>query len=208
MKTKIVIFAVMATLILAACAPATPIVPTPDVLAVRTSAAYTVVAEFTLTAAAFTPTPLPPTETATPEPPSLPTETPTAEFATDPTQIALGTPGELCDNFSFDPATVDVTILDGTQMTPGQDFVKTWKIKNTGICAWGDGYGLIYAGYADKMSGEPVPLGTLVAVAQEIDVSVNFKAPTKVGEYTSAWQMVNPKGIPFGKAVFVKIVVK
>jgi hypothetical protein len=205
MKIKFITFTVVAILALSACAPATPIVPTPDVLAIRTSAAYTVVAEITLTSAAFTPTPLPPTETPVPPPP---TETPTVEFATDPTQIALGTPGELCDNFSFDPATVDVTILDGTQMTPGQDFVKTWKIKNTGICSWGDGYGLIYAGYADKMSGEPAPLGTLVAIGQEIDVSVNFKAPAKVGEYTSAWQMANAKGIPFGKAIFVKIVVK
>ena len=208
MKPRLIILVITAVLILAACAPATPIVPTPDVLAVRTSAAYTVVAEFTLTAAAFTPTPLPtlpPTETPTPEPP---TATPTIAYATDPTQIALGTPGELCDNFSFDNATVDVTIPDGTVLTPGQDFVKTWKIKNTGICSWGDGYSLIYAGYADKMSGEPVPLGTLVEVGQEVDVSVNFKAPTAVGEYTSAWQMANPKGIPFGKAIFVKIVVK
>ena len=208
MKPRLIILVITAVLVLAACAPATPIVPTPDVLAVRTSAAYTVVAEFTLTAAAFTPTPLPtlpPTETPTPEPP---TATPTIAYATDPTQIALGTPGELCDNFSFDNATVDVTIPDGTVLTPGQDFVKTWKIKNTGICSWGDGYSLIYAGYADKMSGEPVPLGTLVEVGQEVDVSVNFKAPTAVGEYTSAWQMANPKGIPFGKAIFVKIVVK
>jgi hypothetical protein len=205
MKTKTIILLITATLLLAACAPATPIVPTPDVLAVRTSAAYTVVAEFTLTAAAFTPTPLPPTETPTPEPP---TETPTIAYATDPTQVALGTPGQLCDDMSFDDATVDVTILDGTAMTPGQDFVKTWKIKNTGICAWGEGYGLIYAGYADQMSGEPVPLGTVIQVGQEVDISVNFKAPTAVGEYTSAWQMANAKGVPFGKAIFVKIVVK
>lgn len=205
MKTKLSIIALTCILILAACAPATPVEPTPDVLAIRTSAASTVVAEITLTAAAFTSTPLPATETPVPE---LPTATATLAFTTDPTQIALGTPGELCDNFSFDNATVDVTILDGTQMTPGQEFVKTWKIKNTGICAWGDGYGLIYAGYADDMDGQAVPLGTLVEVGQEVDVSVNFKAPTKVGEYTSAWQMANALGIPFGKAIFVKIIVK
>ena len=205
MKTKLSIIALTCILILAACAPATPVEPTPDVLAVRTSAASTVVAEITLTAAAFTSTPLPATETPVPE---LPTATATLAFTTDPTQIALGTPGELCDNFSFDIATVDVTILDGTQMTPGQEFVKTWKIKNTGICAWGDGYGLIYAGYADDMDGQAVPLGTLVEVGQEVDVSVNFKAPAKVGEYTSAWQMANALGIPFGKAIFVKIIVK
>ncbi len=205
MKAKMSLLTLAIALVMTACAPATPIVPTPDVLAVRTSAAYTVVAEFTLTAAAFTPTPLPPTEPPTPEPP---TGTPTIAYATDPTQIALGTPGQLCDDMSFDPATIDVTILDGAQMSPGQEFVKTWRIKNTGICAWGEGYGLIYAGYADRMSGQPVPLGTVVQVGQEIDVSVNFKAPTAVGEYTSAWQMANAKGVPFGKAIFVKIVVK
>ena len=206
MNIKLITFVLIATLTLAACAPATPIVPTPDVQVIRTSAANTVVAEFTLTAAVFTATPLPPTETPLPTP-EPPTSTPTIAYATDPTMIALGTPGQLCDDMSFDPATVDVTIVDGTQMTPGQDFVKTWKIKNTGICAWGDGYGLIYS-YGEKMSGEPVPLGTLVEVGQEVDVSVNFKAPDKVGEYNSSWQMANAKGIPFGKAIFVKIIVK
>jgi len=205
MKTKLPLLALTGMLILAACAPATPIQPTPDVLFIRTSAANTVVAEFTQIAASFTATPMPPTETPTLEPPTI---TPTVALATDLTQIALGTPGELCDNLSFDPISVDVTIVDGTPMTPGQEFVKTWKIKNTGICAWGDGYGLIYAGYADDMDGQPVPLGTLVQVGEEVEVSVSFKAPTKIGEYISAWQMANDKGITFGKALFVKIIVK
>jgi hypothetical protein len=205
MKTRVSIFALVAAVLLAACAPATPIEPTPDVLAIRTSAANTVVAEFTLTAAMLpTNTALPPTETPTPE---APTATATTAFTTDPTLIALGTPGALCDDFSFDLATVDVTILDGTAMTPGQEFVKTWKIKNTGNCAWGDGYSLTYS-YGEKMDGQPVPIGTVVQVDQEVEVSVNFKAPTAIGEYTSAWQMTNAKGVPFGKVVFVKIVVQ
>lgn len=209
MNKKIIIALIACVLTLSACAPAAtpPAEPTPDVQAIRTSAAATVIAELTLTAAAFTPTPQPTTIPPSPEP-TISAETPTPIFATDPTQIALGTPGQLCDDMTFNNATVDVTIIDGTQMTPGQEFVKTWKIKNTGICSWGDGYGLIYAGYADKMDGQPVPLNTLVQVGQEVDVSVNFKAPTKVGEYTSAWQMANSKGIPFGKAIFVKIIVK
>lgn len=205
MKSRVAILLIVSTTLFAACAPATPIEPTPDVLAIRTSAAKTVVAEFTLTAAEFSPTPLPqPTETSTPEPP---TATPTVAFATDPTQIALGTPGLLCDDLSFDPATVDVTILDGTAMTPGQEFVKTWKIKNTGSCAWGDGYTLTFS-YGEKMDGQPVPLGTVVQVGQEVEISVNFKAPTAIGEYTSAWQMTNALGVTFGKAVFVKILVQ
>ena len=204
MKTRYFLLPLLA-LILAACAPATPVVPTPDVLAVRTSAAYTVVAEITLTAAAFTPTPQPPSATSTPEPP--PTATATQVFTTDPTQAALGTPASLCDNYVY---VADVTIVDGTAMTAGQDFVKTWKIKNTGDCTWGDGYGLIYS-YGEKMSGEAVPFGTVVAPGQEIDVSVNFKAPDKIGEYVSSWQMANPQGLSFGSKeniLFVKIVVK
>lgn len=204
MKTRYFLLPLLA-LILAACAPATPVVPTPDVLAVRTSAAYTVVAEITLTAAAFTSTPLPPSATSTPEPP--PTATATQVFTTDPTQAALGTPASLCDNYVY---VADVTIVDGTAMTAGQDFVKTWKIRNTGDCTWGDGYGLIYS-YGEKMSGEAVPFGTVVAPGQEIDVSVNFKAPDKIGEYVSSWQMANPQGLSFGSKeniLFVKIVVK
>lgn len=205
MKTKVFVFVLITATLLAACAPATPIEPTPDVLAIRTSAANTVVAEFTLTAASLpTATPVPPTETPTQAPP---TETPTITFATDPTQIALGTPGQLCDDLSFDPATVDVTILDGTAMTPGQEFVKTWKIKNTGNCAWGDGYSLTYS-YGERMDGQPVPLGAVVQVGQEVDISVTFKAPAAIGEYTSAWQMANATGVTFGKAVFVKIIVQ
>jgi hypothetical protein len=205
MKVKFIIIAVIATLILAACAPATPIVPTPDLLAVRTSAASTVIAEFTLTAAAFTATPLPPTATFTAEP--SPTATATEIFTTDPTQAALGTPASLCDNYVY---VEDVTIVDGTSMTPGQEFVKTWKIKNTGDCTWGDGYGLIYS-YGEKMNGQPVPFGTVVAPGQEIDVSVNFKAPDKIGEYVSSWQMANPQGLSFGSKeniLYVKIIVK
>jgi hypothetical protein len=204
MKNKFIIFALITVFMLAACAPATPAEPTPDVLVVRTSAANTVVAEFTLTAAAFTPTPLPATETPIPEPP---TATATEVFTTDPTQAALGTQASLCDDYVY---VADVTIPDGTLMVPNQEYVKTWTIKNTGDCTWGDGYGLIYS-YGEKMSGEPVPFGTVVAPGQEINVSINFKAPDKIGEYVSSWQMVNPQGISFGKKehiLFVKIVVQ
>lgn len=204
MKPKHLLLSLTIVLLMAACAPATPVEPTPDVNAIRTSAAYTVVAEITLTAAAFTPTAQPATETPTQEPA---TATATEGFTTDPTQAALGTPAALCDDYSFDPITVDVTIPDGTPMTANQEFVKTWKIKNTGNCTWGDGYGLVYS-YGERMSGDPVTLSAVVLPGQEVEISVNFKAPGKIGEYTSAWQMANANGITFGKAVFVKIVVQ
>lgn len=204
MKTRTSIFLLVITFLFSACAPAAPVEATQDVMAIRTSAAYTVVAEFTLTAAAFTRTPLPSTQTPTPE---TPTKTPTIAFATDPTQIALGTPGVPCNDLSIDRATVDVTIIDGTQMTPGQEFVKTWKIKNTGTCAWGEGYGLIYL-YGEKMNGQPVPLSIVVQPGEEVEVTVNLKAPEKIGNYISAWQMSAPNGVPFGVELNTKIVVQ
>ncbi|HMZ08686.1 MAG TPA: NBR1-Ig-like domain-containing protein [Anaerolineales bacterium] len=208
MKIKLSFVALTIILLVVACAPATPVEPTPDVNVIRTSAAETVVAELTLTAAAFTPTSQPlPTETATIAPP--PTETPTIALATDLTQIAQGTPGALCDDYSFELATLDVTIPDGTPMTPGQEFVKTWKIKNTGICTWDTNYKAIFSYSSppnERMNGQPVPLAGLVAPGQEVDVSVQFKAPTTPGEYTGYWQMVNAKGIPFGQKDFILIV--
>jgi hypothetical protein len=204
MNKKFPLIALTSLLLLGACAPATPAQPTPDVNAIRTSAAYTVVAEITLTAAVFTATSLP-TDTPVPE---VPTETPTLEpFTSDPTLAALGTPAALCDDYSWDNATVDVTIPDGTPMTLNQDFVKTWKIRNTGTCSWGEGYGLIYS-HGERMSGKPVPLAVVVQSGQEVEVSVNLKAPGKIGEFLSAWTMVNPNGLPFGKALFVKIIVQ
>lgn len=206
MKTKLPIIALVSILILAACAPATPIEPTPDVLAIRTSAAYTVVAEITLTAAVFTPTQSLPTETPIPE---LPTATSTPGLTNDPTQAALGTPAALCDDYSFDLATLDVTIPDGAPVTAGQEFIKTWKIKNTGICTWDEDYQVIFS-YSSPpnidMDGQPVPLANLVGPGEEAEVSVSLIAPTTPGTYTGYWQMVNSAGIPFGKKDFTLIV--
>src|SRR5687768_2947685 len=93
--------------------------PTPDVAVVRTSAASTVISQFTLTAAVFTPTPSLPAET-TATTPSTPQATGTA--TTQPlAQVtnAQGTTVALCDSMEF---VADVNIPDNTNMAPGQDF--------------------------------------------------------------------------------------
>jgi hypothetical protein len=209
MKFKLILMVI--SLLVAACGSANPPQegePTPDVAAVRTSAAQTVVAQFTLTAAAFTPTTSLPTDTPAPEVTGTAT---TATAATQPlVQVtnAEGTVFALCDSLSIDPTTVDVNIPDGTVMAPGQDFVKTWRVKNSGSCPWGEGYELVYAGYADEMSGQFQPITEVVQPGQEVELSVQFTAPDAVGEYVSAWQMQNPAGVTFEEIVFVKVVVQ
>jgi hypothetical protein len=124
---------------------------------------------------------------------------------------AQGTTIALCDKYSWDTATLDVNVPDNTLMTPGQVFTKTWKIKNIGSCTWSEGYKLIYS-YGNKMSGVPQDLTASIAPGQEVDVSVQFKAPDLPGMYFSSWTLQNPKGIPFqsndGKVLYVQIVVQ
>ncbi|HUE98252.1 MAG TPA: NBR1-Ig-like domain-containing protein [Anaerolineales bacterium] len=205
MKLKLTVSVILIAVLMAACgASNTPTgEPTPDVAAVRTSAASTVVSQFTLTAAAFTPTPSQPTETSVPEATSTVTIPPLAQVTN-----AEGTIVALCDSLSIDTATVDVNIPDGTSMSPGQDFVKTWRVKNNGSCPWGAGYELVYAGYSDDMSGQFQPLTEVVQPGQEIEVSVQFQAPDAAGDYLSAWQMSNPAGVTFGEIIFVRITVQ
>jgi hypothetical protein len=204
MKLKLTIsLMLIATVVVTACGSAnTPQgqEPTADVAAIRTSAASTVVAQFTLTAAVFTPTPSLPTDTAAPEA----TDTATGQPQVQVTNT-LGTTVALCDSLAF---VADVNVPDDTNMAPGQDFLKTWRVKNTGSCPWGEGYELVYAGYANEMSGQPQPLTEVVQPGQEIEVSVQFTAPDEIGEYLSAWQMENPAGVTFEEIIFVRIIVQ
>lgn len=205
MTVKHTTILVLFALLIAACAPSpTPAAPTPDIAAISTAAAETVIANITGTAQALPPTSLP---TATQ---ALPSETPSAT----PTVLlsitfGAGTSGPLCEVFQF---IADINYPDDTGVAAGSEFIKTWKIRNVGTCAWGAGYKVAYAGYTDKMNGAPLAITTVIQPGQEIEVSVQFKAPTKPGVYVSAWTMANPQSVNFfdiaGKPFYVKVVVR
>jgi hypothetical protein len=203
MIKKLVSVIALASL-LYACGPTAPVAPTIDTNAIHTAAAETVIAEFTQTARATPPTVIP-TATGvaaslTPEATTQPTDTtvPTNDpFQSTPTEIP-------CDDAIW---VADVTVPDGTEMTPGQDFVKTWKVRNTGSCTWGTGYTAIFA-YGEKMSGFAEPLTLAVSPGEETEISVRLQAPTNTGEYSSVWRMANASNIPFGENFYVLIVVR
>lgn len=212
MKLKLIATAFLVATLIVACGPsATPAEPTPDVAAVRTSAASTVISQFTLTAAAFTPTTAPPTDTPVPEATATQTTIPVAQVTN-----AEGTVVTLCDKYSWDPETVDVNVPDNTTVSPGQEFVKTWKIKNIGSCTWGEGYEMVFSYSSspndDPLNGVAQPLTAAISPQQEVDVSVQFTAPDLPGTYFSVWTMQNSKGIPFlgndNRALYVQILVQ
>ena len=189
--------------LLYACGPTAPVVPTIDTNTIHTAAAETVIAEFTQTVRAIPPTSAAtateastdiPADTLSPTVTAVPTNNP---FESTPTEI-------ICDDAKW---VSDVTVPDGTEMTPGQDFVKTWKIQNTGSCTWGTGYTVIFA-YGEKMSGVSEPLTSAVAPSEEVEISVRFKAPNNTGQYSSVWRMANAGNSPFGETFYVLIVVR
>lgn len=99
----------------------------------------------------------------------------------------------------------DITIPDGTVLSPNQSFVKTWRLRNTGTSTWGAGYQLAFVGGDQLGAPGSVDLPRSVAPGEEVDISVNMQAPSSAGNYQGYWQMRNPQGVYFGDKVWVKI---
>jgi len=100
----------------------------------------------------------------------------------------------------------DVTIPDGTEIPPDKSFTKTWRMRNSGTCAWEAGTKLVFNS-GDQMGGPPqVPVGP-VASNSGTQISVNLVAPNTPGTYTGYWQLQSPEGTKYGSAIYVAIIV-
>jgi hypothetical protein len=99
----------------------------------------------------------------------------------------------------------DLTVPDGAPFAAGTVFRKTWRVRNTGDCAWDASYRLTFL-TGDRMSGpRSAPLEATVQPGEEADVSVLLVAPETEGEFVGQWQLFAPDGKPFGTAPFVAI---
>ena len=98
----------------------------------------------------------------------------------------------------------DVTIPDGTKMTPGQTFLKTWRMRNSGTTNWGTGYRLAY--FADDQMGAPPTIAIpFTRPGEEVDISITLTAPETLGNSQSSWRLRNPQGQLFGDPLFTQI---
>lgn len=101
----------------------------------------------------------------------------------------------------------DVSIPDNTPMTPGQVFTKTWKVNNTGSCAWDAGFKFAFTS-GEAMNGATYTLPSSVPANASIDISIAMTAPTnKTGSIRGNWRMSTAGGEFFGDEVYVVIVV-
>ncbi|MEX2161730.1 MAG: NBR1-Ig-like domain-containing protein [Anaerolineales bacterium] len=186
-------------LLLAACrapaaAPEEPKAPTEDINALYTQVAGTLIAQGAQIATATseaTNTPL--VVTATPSSTSsVPTATPSN---TQPP--ATSVPVAVCNQAAF---ISDVTIPDGSQMAKGQDFTKTWRIKNTGTCTWDDDYTVVFSSGTNLASKSSFDLPETVSPGETINISIPMEAPDENGTYKSSWLIRSDSGSTFGVA--------
>jgi len=110
--------------------------------------------------------------------------------------------------FIADVSYGDNNMQNPPYVKPGDGFVKTWRVQNTGTCTWTPNYQLVYA-YGNltsaQMSGQPVNVPANVAPSQTVDVSVTLIAPHEQATYQGFWQLENDKGQLFGQAIWVAI---
>jgi len=188
----LILFGIIA-LVMVACLPvavlAAPLLrqdqpaPVDSVATVQAMVTQTIVA---MTLNAPTQTPIPATATSVPA-----TNTPVPTNTPLPTATAVS----YCDWVTF---VKDVSIPDGTKLTSGETFTKTWRLKNRGTCTWTPDYMLVFTS-GDPMGGTTaVRLTGNVYSGQTVDVSVTLTAPAKRGHYTGYWMMRNPSGVLFG----------
>jgi hypothetical protein len=192
---SVVLFAVMAVFILSACGSAAKS-PTPtqeSLESISTAAAQTAFVQLTQLALTM---PATATFTNTPTLTMTPTAgTPTATRTKVPPVVTT------CAAFTFDK---DVTIPDGTAMTAGQVFTKTWRVKNTGTCPWTTSFKLAFSS-GEVMGGSSVALASAVAVGDSVDLSVQLTAPNKTGKLTGIWVLLDDTGQHFGPTLTVVI---
>lgn len=104
-------------------------------------------------------------------------------------------PAAACDRAAF---ISDVNYPDGSYVTPGQAFTKTWRIKNVGSCTWTTSYSLVYVSGSQMSGASPIPLTMTVAPNTTVDLSVNLVAPTTAGNYRGYWMLRNNYSQNFG----------
>lgn len=108
-----------------------------------------------------------------------------------------------CNNSAF---VRDSNYPKGSTVSPGEGFVKTWKVENTGSCDWAYNYTLSIVSdkYFDSSWNR---LGRDVRPGEWAEVSVIVDAPKHAGTYTGYWRMADNEGHPFGATLELTIVV-
>jgi hypothetical protein len=200
-KSRLIAAMLAASIMLASCGGGEveeTVTPTLDPDAIQTIAVETFSAALTMTALA------------------APSDTPVPTLTASPTFGPVATiTGGAASSFQTSPAATscyrltfvsDVTVPDDTAMAQNEAFTKTWKVLNSGSCAWDAGFKFAFKG-GEQMNGATYTLPSAVAPNATFDISIPMTAPARTGTLRGDWQMSTAGGQFFGDIVYVQIVV-
>ena len=154
----------------------------------------------------FSSAPGPSTGTPSPEVSPLPVASATPGTTTPTTLGPLSSATVEADCTWHAAFVEDVTIPDDTVVEAGSAFVKTWRIRNSGTCAWAAGTTFSPVGGNDLGGPTFVPV-PLTAPDGTVDLSATLRAPTSAGTYRSDWQLQTPNGERFGGVFYIQVVI-
>lgn len=195
MNRKISI-AVLIAALMVATACSFPLVSTNNEGQIADAVAQTVQAAIQRTQAAATYTPLP---TLTP----YPTYTPVSQTQRPYVPQQPIVQPKPCNAAEF----VSETVKDNTVFEPGEDFTKTWRMKNVGTCTWNPNYDFVFFS-GDRMGGaKTTDLDDYVKPGESIDLAVDMSAPSSPDTYTGYWKLRSDDGQSFAQ-VYVQIKVR
>jgi hypothetical protein len=188
MRRKSTIIYAFILLVLTGCSSqiATTELPTLDATALNATAVTGATEAAVLTQSAITPSvTVEPSQTQIPtiDRTRAPLQSPTAEAPC--LKAGAGTP-------------IDVTIPDGTKMTPGKTFSKTWRLENVGTCTWTRLFTLVFFSGNSLNAIQTHNLLAEVEPGEMVDITVEMEAPSKPGVYQSNWMLSDPNGELFG----------
>jgi next-to-BRCA1 protein 1 len=112
------------------------------------------------------------------------------------------------------------TILDGSNISVGHQFVQIWTLRNPGPNAWPAGCSVRHVG-GDNMlnidntrplshaeladASESNVVGRPVEAGEEVSFRVTMKAPQREGTAISYWRLKTADGLPFGHRLWCDI---
>jgi hypothetical protein len=114
------------------------------------------------------------------------------------------TPTLTClNNLTFED---DVTLPDGTKVSPKSILDKRWLVKNSGSCNWDSSYQLKLIN-GEALGVTPVQDLFPARAGSAVIIHLVFTAPSESGSVHSSWQAFDPDGNPFGDLIYLDIIV-
>ncbi len=206
MKTKLIVFSLIAILIFAGCTPQNvtpttdPAVETAVFQAMQTQAmeaAQSQITQTTMAQPTATPTEVAtitlelPTNTALPptNTPLPPTPFPTLAPPTATPILATATPSATATRSDLNCQIVSSSPANYLVMSPGLDFDGRWTLKNTGSQTWDQAaVDFTYvSGTKFQTNHDAIDLPASVSNGNTVELIIDMMAPSNAGNYQSTW---------------------